>query len=785
MDDLEESGPEASTPTSNRLSRWAPLLLSLIPVLVTLWLTRVRSPEIISANDLAVHQAFTAWARNRIAAGHFPMDGWFPYLTGGLPAFHQYQSLGHQVIAAIEVVTGAHNLTEYSMWILLGTWPLCLYSSVRLLGAKRWEACIAAYLALLPTAVPLLGYELRSYLASGVWTQLLGMWLFPLALALTLRAIQRGRGYALAILVSGGCVAVHYPTGFLLMLMIGLMPFIRPSAIKQRFPRAALIGLGSAAVASFTIVPLLEDSRYLGISENVRDTYLGKSHGGRQVLAWLVGGGLFDAGRAPVLTVLVLLGGAVCLLEARRSDRHRLLLLLFVVSILLFSGSSVVGPVLKFIPGASEDLQLNRYIIGVHLAGLLMAASGLLEITAALLRWMQQSNRVFARPTLVRAGILVLILAVLVVPGRDRVEFLNAGGATQNRVLAAQAEQRPLVNELVRRATHKGPGRFYGGSLFGPNSPPANKFLAKLGIVGGATAGSAFLRVPVDSIGFNLRTAALPSDVELRFDESLPAHYRLWNVRYLVLPKPVPPQVPTRQLATNDWVTLYEVDGVDGNYLRVVDTVGPAIEADRYDIGKQMEGFLASSDLRNDRYNVVAFDGDRAATPTLRGAADGSAGRTVSERVDLEEGRFTATVEASRRAAVLLPAGYHPRLKARVDGEPARIDMVAPGFMTVPIDQGRHRVEIFYECYQYYWVWFLLAAVVLIAAALLPRRVALLSTPSSDGTAPTPGSGDPVNDRLSQGDGDERSPDQGGAERDVFPLEPDHGQTHDDADERG
>lgn len=772
--DAEAGVAHAALGTGLRWRRPPPALLLLLPVAYVAWTTRVDLLIRYRPNDLVVHRAFVAWARLRIAEGRLPFDGWFPYLSGGSPVFHQYQSLGHQVLAFIEYITGTHDTAGFSSWLLLSLWPLCIYLAMRILGTTPWESTLVGIVSVLPVAVPGLGYELRSYLEQGVWSQLLGMWLLPLALAVAFRAVSEGRWYGRSLVLCALCVSVHFPTGFLLLAVLGLMALLRPSDIRRRLPRVVGIGTGSLLMASFAIVPLMEDQRFLGVSEEVKGSYLADSYGGRQVLSWLTRGAIFDAGRAPVLSVLVLVGLAVALLEARHSERHRFILLLGATSMLLFSGRSVIGPVLRWIPGAA-DLQLNRYLIGVHLAGVLLAASALYTL-GALVRPLLET--VVRGHWLRVSAVAVMLAGLLVIPVRERAVWLYRRMEGGQEVIQVEGRTAPKVETMIDAAQSAGPGRFYGGSLSNEDLPNTSRLLSQTVIVGISSAYTVFPVIPVDSIGLSTRTVTLVSDVERRFDESNPSDYRLWNVRYLLLPKPLPPQVPTQLVATNDWVALYTVDGVDGNYLSVADTVKPAVSFDRLDIGRRNDGFLASDDISENRRPVVAFDGEPAATPTLKPGADpsGPPGQVRHERQDLEDGLFVGDVTMARRAAVVLSAGYHPRMEAFVDGHNVKTEMVAPGFAAVTVPRGRHRVEFHYRSYQYYWVWGLVALVTLGLAWWASRR--------AERGREASGAGDPVSDGLGEGDGDEGAGDEGGAEGDVLAAEADEREAHDDSDER-
>ena len=70
-----------------------------------------------------------------------------------------------------------------------------MFVAARLFGLGNLVAGAAAVLSPLLASVPGYGFEHGSYTwrGLGVWSQLWGMWLIPLALALTWRAVARNR----------------------------------------------------------------------------------------------------------------------------------------------------------------------------------------------------------------------------------------------------------------------------------------------------------------------------------------------------------------------------------------------------------------------------------------------------------------------------------------------------------------------------------------------------------------------------------------------------------------
>lgn len=229
------------------------------------------------------------------------------------------------------------------------------------------------------------------------------------------------------------------------------------------------------------------------------------------------------------------------------------------------------------------------------------------------------------------------------------------------------------------------------------------------------------LQRDADAIGFTLRTVSLVSDVEVHFDDQNPDQYDLFNVGYLILPATRPaPQFATL-IASAGRHRLYRVPTT--GYLEVVDTVAPAIKADRRTMAQQPAAFLNSPLLAQRRFPTVAFAGAPPAAPTLAPGDDpeAPAGKVLSQYSLPDEGQFGGIVQASRPSVVLLKATYQPRWSVTVDGHTAKTQMVSPGLVAVRVPAGPHRVEFRYRAYHGYIWLFLVGALTLLGLALAPR----------------------------------------------------------------
>ena len=182
-----------------------------------------------------------------------PLDGWFPYLVARLvvlPPLPEPPAHAHRAHRAH--VTGAGDQTTY-LWILyllLALWPISVYSrraAARLEPLDRRGRGGSSHRSIV--SAPGYGYEHGSYTwqGYGVYSQLWGMWLLPLAWGLTWRAVTRGqvlrrRRAALAL-----TMACHFITGYLAVLTVGVWVLVAGSGLpaSRRTRRARRRRLGA------------------------------------------------------------------------------------------------------------------------------------------------------------------------------------------------------------------------------------------------------------------------------------------------------------------------------------------------------------------------------------------------------------------------------------------------------------------------------------------------------------------------------------------------------------
>jgi len=354
---------------------------------------------------------------------------------------------------------------------------------------------------------------------------------------------------------------------------------------------------------------------------------------------------------------------------------------------------------------------LHRYIVGVHISGLLLAGIG---GAWAFRRVISATRSVWFRT---RGSIAVAVACALaivamcpVVKDRQHAAHIDSNFiATQ---LEADRSDVPAIRALIDIAKQRADGRIYSGASnnWGPfvrvNQIPLYLFP---------------LQQDADSIGNYFLSNSLSANVEPYFKDSDLASYDLFGVRYVLTPSSKHPSLTAATLfARRGRYSLYQV--ASSGYLEVVDTTN-AVRADRGNMADVMAPYVNSRAVAEYRHPFVSFDGSATPQPTTAMSADyaGPPGSVDHTTAVLADARFAGEVDAARPAWVMLKESYSPQWTATVDGKPVRTQMLAPSFVGVPVPAGRHSVVFVYKSRSTYPELFAFGLATLLGLALGPR----------------------------------------------------------------
>lgn len=705
-----------------RIFAWLPWLAVAAAVLWNLVSLQALTSPVAYLNDATMHEQMVRFATARLRAGHLPLTGWFPFLGEGSPQFLHYQSLPAMITGAVGLLTGPDAAFRWSLYLLLSLWPVSVYLAARLFwgstgGGGRAAAAAAAVMAPFLMSATGVGYEQQAYTWNGygVWTQLWAMWTLPLAWGFSWRAIRDGRGYLAAVAATAGTVALHFETGYLALSVLLVWPFIAGRPVLTRLRRAVVLLGGSLLASAWVIVPLLQQRSWAAVNEALQGTGLVNGYGARQVMDWLVTGQLLDSGRLPVITVLGALGLALAWLawssdSGSASTGARALLAALGICLLLAFGRTTFGSLVDVIPG-SADLFFRRFTMGVQLAALLLAGRGAAWLASRCARLIEARVPRW-RPGLSAtaagiAAVAVLAPAWLQLGAWDRAD--GSGIAAQRRADAVQGAE---VDRLIAVIHRDGGGRAYAGMPtnwgqdFTVGQVPVFKYLESR---------------DVDEVGYTLRTASLMTGPENNFDERVPPDYRLFGIRYLILPGGQRPPVSARLAMMSGPYALWTLPGT--GYIQAGQVTG-TISANRADLGTRSVPLLESGLTEQGDYLGIQYGSGSGSGPVSPAAPGQSpAGTVTSARADLPDGEASATVRMSRPGVTVLSASYDPGWTATVNGRPAPTRMVAPALVAVDVPAGTDHVTFRYHGYGHYPELFALSALTLaVLAAWTARR---------------------------------------------------------------
>lgn len=700
-------------------------VLVILAVAFNLWSLRGERLTVAYPNDSGMHLQMTTSAMHLLRHGISPFDHWYPLLSLGSSFFVQYQSFSAVLTGALALIFGPHASFAWSLYLLLSLWPLCVYWSTRLLSWGRWESALAAALAPLLFTVTGRGFGHQSYIwiGSGLWSQLWAMWTLPLAWAFSWRYVAQRKSLLQAVLLLSLTISFHFLTAYLAGLTLAVWVIIRPGQFVARSARALLLGIGALLSTAWVTVPLFVHSKWLAVNQFQVGTSINDSYGARRVLSWLLTGQIYDWRRWPLITVFVGVGLLTCLRRWHDDERARAIVGAWLLSLILFFGRPTLGPLLNLLPG-NQNLLLQRYIMGVHLAGLVLGALGAVAAAQMCQRAAQRyAPRIIAAVRRFdldtspwrRTPLIVILVLIILAPAWTQVstyDHYSASWITFQRSVAST--QGADVNALVSLAESRGGGRIYAGM-------PSN--WGRRFYVGAVPLYVYLEQLNVDAVGFTLRTSGLMTDPEAYFDEFVPGDFATFGIHYMILPVGHRTPVPATPLLTEGPYRLWQVgSSTSAALIQVVDTFG-VIDATNADLGPRTSPFLRSGLSGRGIYPTVAFAGSVAATPTLSRVTDqhGDAGTVLQQSQDLlthETAR--ATVVARRRAVVLLKVAYDPGWHVIVDGRPATTIMLAPALVGVQVSPGRHEVIFTYRGFAHYEPLIALSVLTLCGFAMVP-----------------------------------------------------------------
>jgi len=651
-------------------------------------------------NDNSSHYAEITYIAELLRLGE--ADFWFDQTNLGYPLFLAYQPAPSLFMGALtallEPLIDSMLLFKLSVVAVSAQKTAAWYWGGRWLGMDRLSALVFGLMILSVSDYRTFGLGMTSVTATGLYTQSYGTLLLPLAVGGLYRHLfDRDLGLRVPTLLFSATLLTHAYFGLYLALAGGVMVVVRGDGLFERARRLALVFALSGLITAFWVVPFLLNVEYQGGLP-----WRGESENGYRLLELarlIVTGQLFDHGRLPWMSALVA-AGAVLAWKRRAGTLERFTFLLLAVTIVLLLGRTTWGSLYSLIPLHTE-LEVIRYMNGVHFCGLLLAGPAAGLLLRRLAGWIES----LPGPTWLSPERTTIALLTAAFGG-----YLLSVSMNSARHLRSADESELHLSQLVEVLGRDDSSRFLSHKKLGTAS---HFYLNLLPALTGRPQLQSFSRGYHDTLSLYY----------LEYFDFTASAFRLYNVGAALVRQSALDAVPG--FMTQSWTDgefyVYEDSEPRGyfEFIRTPLTVVGGLKEIRPVAAILSPGLFKLGVLPRISAHVDP-DGDslvvrpRARADLLRGgrplAEDERVGRLLGRLVGeygaepvrsevLEQSHapneYSALVDSSGAPErLLLKVSFHPFWTAQVDGERAGVDHVAPNLMAVDVPPGRHRVYL-------------------------------------------------------------------------------------------
>lgn len=621
--------------------------------------------------DAASHVAEIDWAAGELASGRLPL--WFGDANLGYAPLFSYPPAPLLASAALTALAGGAlapetvvGLLAAVLWALL---PLAWYRGGREVGLGPGPAVAAALVAIAATDIDGFGFGLRSWLVSGLYSQVWAAPLVPLALGASCRHGRGELGARAPALLLAALILCHPIHG--LWTLLAAATFAAAGGRRQSLRFLLPAGVAIAATAWWWLPFVLTGDAQGGLPWQ---RPIAGGHGPLTVASALVRGELLDHGRLPWLTVLAGAGLVIAAACHRREPLGRALLAFTVLAFALVAGIHRPFPVVG-------DIEAIRFLPALQACAFLAAGIAL----AAAVSWLR--GHAEARPAWQGRGLTIavgaLIAAHLVTRAIIAYHLARPArppAAETARLAAALAGTRGRVMthpDLGTRSVH------YANRI--PHLAGRPTLLSN-GRGFHDTRSTRYL-LDFEPSADGLRLYGVGAVLARRLPAELPPHVRIaWSdgVHHILVPTGEVPAVhvvraPFAVRGDREQVAEALVDVVPRLFARGV--LPPVCDADCprgtiIDVGEL--GPRRAAD------QALALAAAAAAPSSRVLAASQPRGRSLAVEVDI----------AAEGDLVAVPVSHHPYWRATIDGARAPVIRLAPNFVGVAAPPGRHRLAL-------------------------------------------------------------------------------------------
>ncbi len=203
---------------------------------------------IAATDDFRNHIAHFEHLKDSVSRGEWPTF-WTYELYSGYPVFHFYSILPYFISIPFLFFFGAVASLKYSIILSFIVAAISMYAAAKMLFKDDDVAFVSA------VAYTFFPYHFLNAGIRGAFNELWGYSIFPLALALMIRAIDEPgqKNIILAIISSGAMMLTHIPTAYMLWLCISLY-FAYKVFEERKIERKKMISFAAMLVASILLV---------------------------------------------------------------------------------------------------------------------------------------------------------------------------------------------------------------------------------------------------------------------------------------------------------------------------------------------------------------------------------------------------------------------------------------------------------------------------------------------------------------------------------------------------
>jgi len=652
------------------------------------------APEIridqVPLNDLVFHRAASERLGGSLLSGEPLLDPWVSEWALGYPLWTSYQPLPHLLGALIlwlgRPFAGPPAIFAGLLYLLVVTFPISVYLGARLLGLSPQASGLASLLvfASSSTGDPArygLGYGSVIWGGSGLYTQIVALHLLALTMGVVARALDTRARRSWASILLGLTSLAHVIFGYVAVVSSAIFALIGPRSRRaDRIIRFATMLVPALCLLAWFLIPLFFAQPVINHSR-WEEMQKWDSYGAPFILGELFSWRLLDFGRPPVFTILIGLGVIGALLSYQEALSRRLLALAG-LWLALFFGRKTWGHLLVLV-GIPADFHLSRLQAAFELSAALLTGYGLARLIARI----TDRNRYLGTIGAIAVGFGLLLIGV------DRFHYLQQNTTRGLENLAAYQRQRADLEFALRDVgaiLGERPGRVSAG--------PAASWGGEFKI--GWTPVYAFLtREHIDEVSFAYHSMSKTTDLMILRDANSFAQDVAFGIRAVIAPanRIMPSHLRLRSVHGNFVVYESSPEG----YFGLVDVGGyyTGPESTNYE---PSSAWLGSALLN---YDIVISLDPRASLGKAVGRWQAlpppepyhltPRGHILSETKIGET--YLAQVQMERPSYVLVKITWNPKLRATVDGEPAMLIHVTPGFGAVAVPSGKHDVAVRYQ----------------------------------------------------------------------------------------